>query len=156
MVVEQWNPDVDQAQDWQELAEERGRALTEAQARLAAAEKACQAWMKTAQLAEDWADQLGKVRLWLQEQLLAQSQELTEALHQKDTAFAETAALHEQCEAAKKALVQKHEAVGQVEPPPRFRVLRWVRRKLMPPQTLRGRLVAKSVRITLRLLRRAA
>jgi hypothetical protein len=112
--------------------------------------------MKTAQMAEEWADQLGKVRLWLQEQLLAQSKELREARQQKETVLAELAALREQCEVTKKALVQKQEELYLLEHSRSVRLVRWVRRKLLPPQTLRGRLVAKSVRVTLRLLRRSA
>jgi hypothetical protein len=149
MAVEQWQPETDESQDWRQLAKE-------IQTRLAATEKACQAWMKTAQLAEDWADQLGKVRQWLQEQLLAQSQELNEAQHDKERALAETAALREQLEAAKQALMQKHEASCQLEPPANFRVLRWARLKLAPPHTLHGRLVSKTIRVTRRLLRRSA
>ena len=156
MIVEQRQRTVDESQNWSTGAEERGHALAEAEARRAAAERACEAWMMTAQMAEDWADQLGKVRLWLQEQLLAQSEELNEAQHQKEQALAELAALQAQCEAAQKALVQKHEELCLIEQSTDLRLLRWVRRNLVPPQTLRARLLAKSVRVTLRLLRRPA
>ena len=149
MSVDLWQTSNDEPQDWQQLAEERGRALADA-------EKTCQAWQKTAQIAEDWADQLGRVRQWLQEQLLAQSKEVQDAHRQREQALAELAVLREQCEAAKKALVQKHTELYQLEQSPSYRLVRWMRRRLLPPQTLRGRLVAKSFRVTLRLLRRSA
>jgi len=139
----------DESQDWRRLAEDRGRALAEA-------EKTCQAWMKTAQMAEEWADQLGRVRQWLQEQLLAQSRELQDAHRQREQTLSELLALHEQCETAKKELVQKSEELSRLEQSRGLRLVRWVRRRLLPPQTLRGRLVAKSVRVTLSLLRRSA
>ncbi len=72
----------DEPRDWRQLAEERGRALADA-------EKTCQAWMKTAQMAEDWADQLGRVRQWLQEQLLAQSKEVQDAHRQRGSLLAD-------------------------------------------------------------------
>jgi hypothetical protein len=139
----------DQPQDWRQLAEERGRALAEA-------EKTCQAWRKTAQMAEEWADQLGKVRQWLQVQLLAQSRELQDAHRQREQSLSELIALREQCETAKKALVQKSEELSRLEQSRGLRLVRWVHHRLLPPQTLRGRLMAKSVRVTLRLLRRSA
>ena len=149
MSSEPWQMNLDEPRDWRQLAEERGRALADA-------ENTCQAWKKTAQMADEWADQLGKLRQWLQEQLLAQSQELQQAHRQREQALLELAALREQCEAAKKALVQKHEELYRLEQSPSFRMIRWMRRRLLPPQTLRGRLVSKSVRVTLRLLRRSA
>jgi hypothetical protein len=149
MSVEPLQMNNDEARDWRQRAEERGRALADA-------EKTCRAWMKTAQMAEDWADQLGRVRQWLQEQLLAQSKEVQDAHLQREQALAELAALREQCETAKKALVQKQAELYQLEQSRSYRIVRWMRRRLLPPQTLRGRLVAKSVRVTLRLLRRSA
>jgi hypothetical protein len=135
----------DEPRDWKQLA-----------AALREAEQERRAWMKTAQLAEEWADQLGRVRQWLQEQLLAQSKELSETQQQKEQALAKLAALQEQLDAAKKALVQKYEELCRIEQSRGFRVLRWVRRRLLPPDTLRGRLARKSVGATLRLLRRGA
>jgi hypothetical protein len=112
--------------------------------------------MKTAQLAEEWAEQLGRVRQWLQDQLLAQGRELSEAQQQKEQALARLASLQEQLDAAKRALVEKHEELCRIEQSRGFRILRWVRRRLLPPETLRGRLVRRGVGAALRLMRRGA
>src|SRR5260370_21317668 len=101
MSVEPWTATSDEPRDWRQLAEERGRALADA-------DKACQAWLNTAQMAEEWADQLGKVRLWLQEQLLVQSEELHEAHQQKENLLAELAPLRAQSATANTAPVHTH------------------------------------------------
>jgi hypothetical protein len=139
----------EEPQDWRRLAEERGQSLAEA-------EKTARAWMKTAQLAEEWAAQLDRVRQWLQEQLLAQGRELQEAQQRSRQVHGELVALREQCAAANQALTQKNEYLSRLERSRGLRLVRWVRYRLLPPQTLRGRLVAKSVRVTLRWLRRSA
>jgi hypothetical protein len=138
-----------ETQDWKQIAEERAAALGES-------EQQRRAWMKTAQLAEEWADQLGRVRQWLQDQLLTKGRELSEAQQQKEQALARLAALQEQLDAAKRALVQKHEELYRIEQSRGFRILRWVGRRLLPADTLRGRLMRRGVGATLRLLRRGA
>jgi hypothetical protein len=139
----------DELRGREQVAEERAAALREA-------EHERQAWMKTAQLAEEWADQLGRVRQWLQEQLLAQSRELNETRQQKEQALAESAALRQQLDGANAALARQHEELERIERSRGYRVLRWMRGRLLPAHTLRGRLVRKSVGATLRLLGRGA
>jgi hypothetical protein len=111
-------------------------------------------------MAEEWAEQLGKVRLWLQEQLLAQGRELLDVQKQKATALAELAAVRAQCDAAQAALARKQEEVVQthtrlyeIEQSRSMRMLQWMRGKLLPPQSLRGRLARKSMRASFHLLR---
>lgn len=50
----------------------------------------------------------------------------------------------------------QHEELYRTEQSRGFRILRWVRRRLLPPEKLRGRLVRNGVGATLRLLRRGA
>jgi chromosome segregation ATPase len=145
-------------------------------------EKQRLAWMKTAQQAEEWADQLGKVRLWLQEQLLSQRKELNAAHKEKSELAARLVAAQTQCQAMQTTLAQKHEELlrleGQrsdlegrrceaerklyetarqlheLEQSRGVRLLRWLSRRFLPAHSLRRRLAAKSVKVTCHLLRR--
>jgi hypothetical protein len=118
--------------DWQAVAEQRRRALAEA---------------------EEWADQLGRVRGWLQEQLVARCNELHEVRRRNEQLAAELAGLREEHESAKKTLAHAQAELAQVEHSRGYRLVRWLRGRLLPAHTLRGKLVRKSVRITLQLLR---
>jgi hypothetical protein len=118
--------------DWQGVAEQRRRALAEA---------------------EEWADQLGRVRGWLQEELVARCNELREVRRQNEQLAGELAGLREEFESTKQALAHARAELAHVEQSRGYRLIRWVRGRLLPAHTLRGKLVRKSVRVTLRLLR---
>ena len=108
-------------------------------------------------VAEDWAEQLGKARLWLQEQVLAQSLELKQwkdAQPQRESALAELAALQEQLQATTKLLEQKRGDMAQlelrrcqIEQSRSFRLWRWLTGRLLPRQTIRGHLAAGGFRL---------
>jgi uncharacterized coiled-coil DUF342 family protein len=142
MTVEQGNIARNGTHDWRKLAEERARALAELEEKASHAVRQQQAWRTTAQMAEEWAEQLSNVRDWLKEQLLAQTQRLNEVQQEKEAALASLADLQKQCETMKAALQQKQQDLEQINrhlhaprPSPIRRALGWLRRKV-PVRTL--------------------
>lgn len=130
-------------------------------------------WMKTAQQAEEWADQLGKVHLWLEEQLVLQRKELHAAYRDKAQVLAELSAAQDLCQTMQRTLERQQkellhlearrsamerqldETSGRLhalEQSKAVRLVRWLALKSVPPHSLRRRLAVMSVKLTKRLL----